>query len=141
MIFEICASIATLIFAILTFFIVRTLKEIQNSCKAAGSTLANFEAEAALIKIDAEKLIASSNQLIEKINNKITDLDPLFHSVSSIGTTVDAAVNRLTNSIENHDFHFFKREEKKSNWEEKVLDVIELTGLGIKIFQQMKRRK
>lgn len=137
MVFEICAAIATLVFAILVYFIIRTLREVQETLKTCRTTVANLETEIDLLKVDVNNLIVNSNQLVEKINDKVTDLDSLFHSISTVGKVI----NKATSSLEDHDFYFFEEEEEKSNWKDHVCDLVALASLGVKIFQQIKKRK
>lgn len=137
MIFEICISIATIVFVILAFYIIQTLKVVQCSLKDVKKSIENLEIEVALIKINANQLLKNSNEIAEKINCKIDDITPLFDSIFKVGGLIREAVN----SFEGRHLHVFTAEEKKSNWQEKVFDLIELTSLGIKVFQQIQKRK
>lgn len=137
MIFEICAIVATLMLILLTIYIIQTLREVQKSLKTMSKTLSGLELELAVLQVDLNKLLCSSTELVQKANEKISDLDPLFQIVHHAGN----ALNARSQS-------FFRKERTQPSEEvetkdmsENFLDIIDLAKVGIKLYQQIKKRK
>lgn len=136
MIFEICAIVATLLLIILTVYIVQTLKEVQKSVKNTNRILGNLEPDLAVLQGDIKKLLNSSTELVQKINDKISDIDPLFQTIHHAGNALNSRVHAFKK-----DSFRFEEEIEKSNISERILDIIELTKAGVQLYQQIKKRK
>lgn len=136
MIFEICAIIATLLFLILTVYIVQTLKGIQRSVKNTNRILDNLEPDLAVMQMDVKRILSSSTELVRRINDKISDMDPLFQTLHHAGNALNARVH----AFKKDSFHF-EEEMEKTNVSERILDIIELTKAGVKLYQQIKKGK
>lgn len=133
MVFEICAIVATLMLIILTIYIVFTLKEVQKSLRNMNTTVSGLELELSILREDVNKLLSSSTELVQKVNDKISDLDPLFETVHNVGE----ALNQLTQKRQY--IQCEKQEEKDIS--EKILDILNFGKIGIKLYQRIKKRK
>lgn len=137
MIFEICAIVATLLFIILTIYLVQTLREVQKSLKNTNKTLSSLELEMAVLRVDLNKLLTSSTDLVQNMNSKLGDLDPLFQSVHNAGN----ALNTRVHSFKKEYVRPIEEEMEKADVSENIIDVIDLAKIGIKLYQQIKKRK
>ncbi|MBA3815203.1 MAG: hypothetical protein H0X29_01525 [Parachlamydiaceae bacterium] len=158
MIFEICAIVATGMLIILTIYIVQTLVAVQKSLKNVNKTISKLEVEMAVLQLDINQLVLSSTKLVEKVhikisdlqldlnqlflsstdlvekvNIKISDLDPLFKMVSDGSNAINARHQSLKDT-----FHPIEGKIEEVNISEKILDIIDLTKIGIKLYQQFK---
>jgi uncharacterized protein YoxC len=139
MIYEICAIIATLTLVILTIYIIQTLKELQKSLKNVSKTLTDLELEMAVLQVDINKFIRSSTELVQKVNEKILDLDPLFQTVHQAGDALnDFSARSLKKKVP---IHPLDEEDEKIDVSDNVLNIIDLAKIGIKLYQQIKKRK
>lgn len=136
MIFEICAIVATLLLIILTVYIVQTLREVRRSVNHTNKILCHLEPELAVLQVDLKKLLNSSTELVQKINDKISDIDPLFQTIHHAGNALNSRVHAFKK-----DSYRFEEEIDKTNISERILDIIELTKAGIQLYQQIKKRK
>jgi len=137
MIFEICAIVVTILLIILTIYIVQTLREVQKSLKNVDKTLSGLELELAILRVDVNKMLSSSTDLVQNVNNKLCDLDPLFLTVHHAGN----ALNSRIHAFRKDPIRRAEEEEEKADMSENVLDIIDLAKIGIKLYQQIKKRK
>lgn len=137
MIFEICAVIVTLILLILTVYIIQTLKAAQDSLRSSKHAIDKLVNDVTNLKEDVHLLLKESTEVAEKVNVRINDFDPLLESFSSIGRTLKSTAH----SFEARTLAPGWTDEKKSDWQDDVSAVLDLASTGMKIFQQIKKRK
>lgn len=137
MVFEICAAIVTLLLIILTVYIIQTLKAVQHSLKSSQRAMDNLSGEVTHLRENVHLLLKESTEIAEKVNVRINDLDPLLESFSSIGRTLKGTAH----SFEPRTFNSEWGDKKKSEWQDNVSTILELASTGMKIFQQIKKRK
>lgn len=138
MIFEICATVITVLLVILTVYLIQTLKTVQDSLKSSKVVLENLADEVTSLKADLHLLLSESTAAAEKINVRINDFDPLLEALASVGRTLKGtaqAFEARQNAEE------WAERNRASRWQEGIGDVLELTNIGMKIFQQFQRRK
>lgn len=125
MIFEICAAISTLLFAILVFFLVQTLKGLQKSLQRVDS----------LTETKIDPIMDEAIALTHSLNEKISAFDALFESVRKLGFYLHQSINA------SHVRFTVCPEEKKPPWHEKMAHLIQLATLGIETWQKLKKRR
>ena len=137
MIFEICAVVITLLLIILTVYIIQTLKIAQDSLKSSKQAIDKLAIEIPSLKEDLHLLLKESTEVTEKVNVRINDFDPLLESFSSFGRTLKGTAHSFESRSPTPEWV----ERKNSDWQEDVSNILELARAGMKIFQQIKRRK
>jgi uncharacterized protein YoxC len=137
MIFEICAVVVTILLIILTVYIIQTLKGIQHSLKSSRCAIDHLSGEVTRLREDVHLLLKESTEIAEKVNVRINDLDPLLESFSSIGRILKGTAH----SFETPTPAFEWRAKKKSDWQDGISNILEFASTGMKIFQQIKKRK
>jgi len=121
MVFEICAAIATLILAILAYFIIQSLRELQKSLKQVNELTAQLN----------EKL-DPVGQLVTKVNDKLDAVEPIFNSINQLGYFLEEKTSSLTNRVV---------EKQNLSTQDTINSVIELVAKGVLIWQQIKKRR
>lgn len=121
MVFEICASLATLAFIILVFYLVQTLRTIRSNVDPIGE--------------EAIKLLQQSNEITQSINQGFS---PLLQSISSIKCSVEETTEKIKHQVRGL---AEEKEEEISQWDEKIIPFIELVIVGIAVYRQFKKGK
>jgi len=125
MIFEICAAVATLLFAVLVFYIVQTLKGLQKSLTHVDT----------LIETRIDPITEEAIDLTHSINEKIHALNALFEAIRKLGFMVQQSFESSRWRIKPIP------EEKRPPWQEKMTDIIQLAALGLETWQKFKKRR
>lgn len=135
MIFEITAIVSVIIFLVLAIYIIITLKELQKTLIALKSTIVTLDSELVSLKVELSNFLSNSTTLVGSVNKKLNDLDPLFNTVSNVGVKL----NNLTNSFDTYKAR--KEELKNMYWQEKICDAIDMAEIGVKLYQQFRKRR
>lgn len=135
MIFEICAIISVVLFAILSVFIIQFLIAARKTINTLDQTAKNLELHISSLESDISLLLTNTNSVTESINSKLIDLDPLFNSVSKVGNALDEAADSLD-----------VRKQKIKSFSDRttldsVQDILEVATIALKMLSQIKRRR
>ena len=114
---SIAALIAALAFAILVLFLCWTLigfnkimKEVKQTVVEVNDSIKIITKDVDQLSIEVEGLLNKSNSLIDDLNGKLAQTDPLFKAVGDLGTSVSgvqASTRKVTQSFKAG--HFLKR--------------------------------
>ncbi|KRN04523.1 DUF948 domain-containing protein [Holzapfeliella floricola] len=102
---EMAGLIAAIAFLLLVVFagiflmrLVQTLKKVDETIAQTTKTLSNVTDDVDLIAIQAENLMAKSNVLLQTVNNKTRELDPVFKAAAELGTSVSKLNESTSNA-------------------------------------------
>lgn len=102
---EIAGLIAAIAFAVLVVYLVlllrqltKTISEVTHTVNEANETIAVLRKDVDGISIEAQGLLNKSNVLLDDVNNKVAQVDPLFKAIGEIGVTV-SDVNDSTRNL------------------------------------------
>lgn len=137
MFFEICASISTIAFVILVFYLVQTLKAVQHSLKTIDRSMVNLNTELDIIKININDSIKNSSEITKKINDKIDNLSPLLDSISQIGCMAKQTISSFEESKK---MRSIEVEHSNTSWQEKIFDFVEFINLSVQVLKKIKKR-
>ena len=114
---SIAALIAALAFAILVLFLCWTLigfnkimKEVKQTVVEVNDSIKIITKDVDQLSIEVEGLLNKSNSLVDDLNGKLAQTDPLFKAVGDLGTSVSgvqASTRKVTQSFKAG--HFLKR--------------------------------
>lgn len=121
MIFEICAVIATLIFAVTAYFIIQCLRELQRSLKS--------------LQDKVEPLLQKSSAITDSVHEKLHAFDPLFNSIHQAAQVVEDKTSTLAHSLQT------TRQTHKRPQENTVSQVIQWIAVSILLWQRMKKEE
>jgi uncharacterized protein YoxC len=131
-IYEVCAVIATLAFIVIAYFLVITLKSLVESLNKLNSKIEPITNETL-------RLLENSNEMVESVQDKLSDLDPLVGSIANVGSALQNATSSLNEEEDEERPHKFFRTEKKKNWQNVAGDLIKLISLGVVAWQKLKK--
>lgn len=120
MIYEICAGIATLMFIVLTVYLVKTLIAIRHLAEKVNSHIDP-------LSLESLKTMKNTSEITDSIKVKLDSIDPLFESIHTITNAVNDTIKPYA--------------EKKKPWQDTIANVLELTAAGILFWQEIKKRR
>lgn len=142
MIFDISCAIVALSFFTLVVFAVWLLVALKKTLKTADQALKKLDSALLPLTHETTRLLKSSCAITENALEKVEALDPLFHSISSIGqwaenATDEWAPERPPKKIDS----IFKQErEREERGSVNVLEWVEWAALGWILWQKLKKR-
>lgn len=95
MMWEIGVLIIAVAFAVLTVFVVQTLRTVQETLKETNRTIKELKEDVNEVTVEVQGLIRNTNQITADVRSKMKTLDPLFDSVENVG----GALEGVTSSI------------------------------------------
>lgn len=133
MIFEICASLATIAFLVLVGYLICTLIKVQKSLKFVNQAVEEVLPQISTCKSELMILLKNSNDLTVSVRRHIDHFDPLLQSIANIGI----ALNHLTHDMQGcfNSVHV----EKKMKWRGTLSSVLEVIDLGVHILQKLNK--
>lgn len=134
MILEICVSILTITFIILTIYIIKTLISIKHTVDQIGESLKKLDNKIEPVSEEAVVLLQNSNLITEQVRKQLSSFSHLTESVSHLGDFIDKGE------------HYFKSharniEENNLSWQEKTARIIDLAANCALAWQNYKRRR
>jgi len=136
-VYAICAVVATVIFLVIGFFLVKTLIATIKALRNFNATMLKMDDKIDPIVDEVVKLLENHNSLAESVQDKLVDLDPLMDSISDVGS----ALHNVTNSFSdgNPKLKFFQKE-KRRDWQDSLGDLVELAMVGVSAWKKIKKR-
>jgi uncharacterized protein YoxC len=102
---QIAGLIAAIAFAALVIYIIlflreltKTMKEVTGIVNEANETVKVVTKDVDALSIEVQGLLNKSNVLLDDVNGKVTQIDPLFKAIGDIGVTV-SDVNDSTRNL------------------------------------------
>lgn len=162
MVIEISVAVIALAFAILVIYIIWVLKSLRKLLRRLNHTLKSTHSQIDKMGEEAKKIAEQAYQISTDVQQKMETLNPLFKSAQNMGEILERQLATLkevcsknvysssdTTESEPIIHSFFSkrtviREEGKCSTARKlnqVADILELAGLGIRLWQNLKERK
>lgn len=129
MIYEICASLATLGFIVLVVYFVRTLIAVRQSLKIISAATLKLGTKIDPLTDQALDILQNTNKLTASVNDQIAAFDPLLNTISDLG----CALHKTTHSLNE------ESQQKKNPKHNQVEDWMEIAALGVILWQQIKK--
>lgn len=85
---QIAGLIAALAFLILVVFICTVLKHLVTTVKEMNNSIQILTKDANSIAGNVDELLVKTNVLMEDVNHKVSELDPLFKTVAELSESV-----------------------------------------------------
>ncbi|MEY8371152.1 DUF948 domain-containing protein [Aerococcaceae bacterium 50-4] len=102
---QIAGLIAAIAFAALVIYIIlflreltKTMKEVTGVVNEANETVKVVTKDVDALSIEVQGLLNKSNVLLDDVNGKVAQVDPLFKAIGDIGVTV-SDVNDSTRNL------------------------------------------
>lgn len=102
---QIAGLIAAIAFAALVIYIIlflreltKTMKEVTGIVNEANETVKVVTKDVDALSIEVQGLLNKSNVLLDDVNGKVAQVDPLFKAIGDIGVTV-SDVNDSTRNL------------------------------------------
>lgn len=150
MIIEISVAVIAVFFAVLVIYLIQTLRNLNLSLLQARYQIEELSDE-------MKEALKEVNAISANIHQKVESFDPIFKAVNQVGELFEQQVNQLKeNGIAQESFncqqHSYVRQQaqkEKSFTSHEIADsktlanigaMLELTGLGIRLWQTLKRR-
>ncbi|EOT44142.1 DUF948 domain-containing protein [Enterococcus columbae] len=93
--FEIAALIAAIAFAVLIYFLIRLVGQVNQVVARVGNTIDETNKTIQVVTKDVdilsrevEGLLVKSNELLNDVNQKVATIDPLFTAVADLSQSV-----------------------------------------------------
>ena len=134
---EICLSLATFAFIILVIFLVKALISLIKTLGTVEKFTRKVEEKVEPGGNEIVRLAKNLNGISETVDQQLNSLNPLFETVSTIGTKLDSAAKTLGNEKFAHKVE----SEKTSAGIERAELLIELAAFGILLWQQINKRR
>jgi|694.fasta_scaffold10416_12 uncharacterized protein YoxC len=135
MVLEICAILATLIFALLVFYIILTLKNFQISIHNLNGITNKLESKVDPLGLEAIRLLKNSNGLTETVQQDLDAFTPLCQAISNVSEALEDATEDMKLSRRP------KQEERQRFSSDRLDDLLELAVAGLALWQQYKKRR
>ncbi|WNQ10532.1 DUF948 domain-containing protein [Paenibacillus aurantius] len=134
MIWQISVAIIALAFAVLVFFLIRTLHTVQESLKDTNQTINQVQRELNDVSAEVKGLIRNTNQITMDVRTKMKALDSLFGTVENVGDTLEGVTsslrqvsNRFRSNVTSNLAEVNQTEDKKVykaiNWASSIYDI------------------
>lgn len=89
MIVEISVFIAAAAFAVLVFYVIRTLLTAQQSLERVSSTLATLEQTVVGMKADLQSAVKHTNEMTANVQQQLHKITPLMNSIENAGQALE----------------------------------------------------
>lgn len=136
MIYEICAIVATIAFAVLVAFLAWTLRDLGKTLNQTHESLRDLNAEK--LSADTSMLMQNLNRLTDQVQGQIETITPLVKSAGNVGD----ALQDLSSSLEKKTSQF--KEEytrKETQWQDGIIKVLAVSLIAAKAWNQLKNRR
>jgi uncharacterized protein YoxC len=149
MIIEVSVAVIAIVFTILVIYLIVLINTLRHTFTQVDRTLGSVHQQLDGIGTEAKKVIEQANHLSVDVKSKFDSLTSLFNTVSNVGAVLeDHSVAFREQMIatakdEKQPFHLrFKSGEHATSPElEKIASILELAGLGVRLWQKLKKRK
>ncbi|WP_211749971.1 DUF948 domain-containing protein [Paenibacillus sp. Marseille-Q4541] len=104
MLWEISVAIIAIAFAVLVFFLIKTLKTAQESLDNVSKTLKEVQGTIDELGYEVKQTVRHANDITADVEHKMKQIDPVMTSVKNLGdvlTEVTAAAKQVSSTVIN----------------------------------------
>lgn len=149
MIIEISVAIIAIAFVALVIYIIAFTKALKITLEQVNQTL--FEVRKQLDEVggEAKKTIEQTHEVSTDLKNKMVALNSIFSAVANIGDILEQKSflfkRKIISSSDEESLHMAVhaskiKEEPSARELCKFADILELAGIGIRLWQKLKKR-
>lgn len=102
MIYQISVAIIAVAFAVLVFFLIRTLKSAQASLENVSQTLQEVRTTIDELSYEVKQTVRHANDITADVQHKMKQIDPVMESVQNLGDVlneVSAAAKQVSTTM------------------------------------------
>lgn len=149
MIIEISVGIIALAFVVLVIYLITMIKALRITMGQVNQTLVEARKQLGEVGGQAQKVMEHTNQISYDLKQKVEAFNPIFNAVTYAGEILE----RKTSSIKKEFLASEEEDESSSlNFEEKkkstqtqgllaAAAILELAGIGVQLWQKLKKRR
>lgn len=150
MIIEISVAVIAIAFVALVIYLITMIKALRITLGQVNQTLVETRRQLGEIGGQAQKVIEHTNQISFDLKHKVEALDPIFKSMANVGEilehkTFSLKKEALASAYEEGYPSSLSTEEKKKISQARTLTmtsiVLELAGVGVRLWQKFKQRR
>ncbi|CUI17047.1 conserved putative membrane protein [Candidatus Protochlamydia naegleriophila] len=157
MIIEISVAVIALAFAVLVIYLILLFSAVKQTLGQTNLLVNDVRKQLDDLSGEAKKTIEQANQMSADLKHKMEALDPLFNSIANVGDVLEHRAEsfrqrsvRLGRFDEraSHSAPFFNDSDHqesinraKTSESVVVAEILELAGLGIRLWQKLKKRR
>ncbi|CAI6084617.1 hypothetical protein PAECIP112173_04348 [Paenibacillus sp. JJ-100] len=102
MIYQISVALIAVAFAVLVFFLIRTLKSAQSSLDNVSQTLQEVQKTIDELSYEVKQTVRHANDITADVQHKMKKIDPVMESVENLGevlSEVTAAAKQVSTTL------------------------------------------
>ncbi|PYE45806.1 DUF948 domain-containing protein [Paenibacillus barcinonensis] len=102
MIYQISVALIAVAFAVLVFFLIRTLKSAQGSLDNVSRTLQEVQKTVDELSYEVKQTVRNANDITADVQHKMKKIDPVMESVENLGevlSEVTAAAKQVSSTL------------------------------------------
>ncbi|WP_068467947.1 DUF948 domain-containing protein [Candidatus Protochlamydia phocaeensis] len=151
MIIEISVAVIAAAFVVLVIYLIVMTKALRSMFGQVNHLIVDARKQLDDIGFEAKKAVEHTNEISADLKEKMESLDPLFKSVANVGEVLEYKTEELkqkaihSSSIPEAVAPALippQNERKHTDKEDVIVaDVLELAGLGIRLWQKLKKRR
>ena len=152
MIIEISVAVIAIVFTVLVIYLIVMINTLRHTLTQVDQTLGSVRHQLGSIGEEAKKVVEQANGLSADMKVKFDSVTSLFNAVSNIGAVLEDRTVAFREQMFAEDkdekshkrpFHLrFKTGEQLASPElEKIASILELAGLGVRLWQKLKQRR
>lgn len=148
MVIEISVAVIAAAFVVLVLYLISLIMSLRKTLSQANQTLVEARKQLSDIGGQAQKTMEHANQISFDLKQKSEALNPLFNAVANAGDILDRKSYHLKKDFlaqfdEESEPSLFNSAEKKRAFPAgatAAAAVLELVGIGIRLWQKQKKR-
>ena len=158
MIIELCIAVIAIAFVILVIYLIITMKVVRITLVQLNHTLIEGRKQLTELAIETKRVIRHGDQISIDIDEKINAFTPLFKTIKNLGKILEDNTSSFENAlskkvhsvISSQKDIFNSRRSLNENLNEKesitnsvkiLEDVLKVTAIGIRLWQNIKKRR
>lgn len=146
MIIELSVAVIALAFAALVIYLIAMFKSVQQLLGQMNQMIIHMRTQVDDLSGEAKKVIEQTNHIGSDLTKKIGAFNPLFKALENVGDILEnkSATLKHKTLVEEPLEHTFSASSKSSKSEEeinKLAGVLELVGMGISLWQKLRKRR
>ncbi|MFI0434486.1 MAG: DUF948 domain-containing protein [Parachlamydiaceae bacterium] len=152
MVIEISVALIALAFIILVVYLIVVTKALRATLEQANQTLEEARKQLVEIGFQSQKAIENMNQVSCDLKGKVEAFNPIFNAINQAGQILENKATSIKNDFisSNQEENFFSSLDSSDDFEKKrrssgqrfamIAAVLELAGIGINLWQKLKKR-
>lgn len=147
MVIDISIGLIAIAFVVLVIYLIVFINSLKITLNEVDKTVASVRIHLDEMSNQAKKTVEHTNQISFDLKRKMESLNPLFNTFSNVGEVLESKTTYLKkealasqkerlSELENHE----AEKEVRSHDEIKVADILELAGIGIRLWNKIRHR-